>query len=489
MNTADMFGSFIQPSKRWLGGFTELSANNVGQTPPEELRVDPNLPGVATDPYDPAGSIVIPAGRFVSVGYSNTNAAASYDSAGSAASVNTYRMGQSDRGATVLTLHDGNNLTPVGLSVNNMFKGTGQLSSGNPTTGGAYWPVGDTFGTDSGASASDTKFRRGFLAAVPFVLQVNNAHGALVAGDPVTGYWGSTSSTTGSNIAWQHRGKPVKWMKSTLRYQTFSASGSVVLTEAIYPGITPRVVSILNTSTPVTGTTTLAFNGTNWVATLPGTATQVYYEYGQGPEQIGGSVVRIQSLTEVKSREELFKFVEIARTDYLNYPPPATQRVAVTPRVQEVANAVVAGSVYRVLNPWVSVNHSVTIEIQGTVADPATGVQTTYNSSNWFTLPNGPSLGLPAVFAGPYHELNWKTGVIELTANIVATSVRVTYSSVTNTKGAVIWGGGIEGMTDGRYVTSGLGSAGGMVPTNRAGIPAYLNFADVVGEMKFLVND
>ena len=483
-----MYGSFIQPSKRWLGGFTEVSGPQVGQVPPEELRVDPNLPGVATDPYDPAGSIAIAAGRFVAIGYANTNAAASYDTTGTAASVNTYRMGQSDRGATVLTLHDGSNLTPVGLSVNNMFKSTGQLTSGNPVSGGSYWNTGDTFATDSGASASDTKFRRGFLATVPFVLQVNNSHGAVVAGDMLTGYWGSTTSTTGSNIAWQHRGKPVKWTARTMRYQTFSASGSVVLTEAIYPGMTPRVVSILNVSTPVTGTTTLAFNGTNWVATLPGTATQVYYEYGQGPEMIGGACVRIQSLTEVMSREVLFKFVEVARQDYVNY-PPATQRVAVTPRVQEVANAVVAGSVYRVLNPWVSVNHSVLIEIQGTVADPATGVQTTYSASNWFALPSGPSLSLVAGLVGPYHNLNWRTGVIELSANIVATSVRVTYSSVANTKGAVVWGAGIEGQTDGRYLTAGLASASGMVPTNRAGVPAYLNFADVVGEMKFLVND
>jgi len=483
-----MYGSAIQPTKRWLGGFTELSNPTVGQTPPEEMRVDPFLPAQFADPYDPAGGIVIPAGRFVSVGYSSTQTMASYDNAGVAASVSAYRVGQTDRGKTTLTLHDGRNLTPVGLSVNNIFKGSGQMTSGNTntTTGASYWTTGNTFNQDSGMSATDVKFRRGFLASVPFVLQVNNAQGALTAGDQLTGYWGSTSST--SAIGWIHRGKPVKWTALSMRYQVFAANSTVTLTEAIYPGLLPRVVALLNSSTPVTGTTTLAFNGTNWVATLPATCTQIWYEYGHTADQRGGEVVRIQSLTDVKSREELFKFVEVARADYLNY-PPMTQRQAVTNRSAESATAVVAGSVYRVVYAPVSVNHNVIIEIQGTIIDPSTGVSVTYSGANWYTLPSGPSLSLVATLNGPYHSLNWRTGVIELAVNITATAVRVTYSSVSSVDGAVLWGGGIEGLTDGRYVTAGTGSATGMVPSARAGIPAHLNFADVVGEMRFLVKN
>lgn len=492
MYSTDMYGSFIQPTKRWTGGFVEISAPNVGQTPPEELRVDPFLPALTNDPYDPAGGIAIPAGRFVGLGRSENVGGNSFDAAGAVASTaNLYRMGQVERGYTLLTTHDGKNITPVGLSVNNIFRSTGQNSSGNPVTGGAFQNVGNVFGTDSGASASDTKFRRGFLAAVPFVLQINNAHGAVLSGDSLTGYWGSTTST--SNIGFVHRGKPVKWTAPALKYQSFTASGTVVLTEAIYPGITPRMVAIWNSSTPVASpsTTTFAFNGTNWVATLPASATQVLYEYGQSAEQIGGECVRIQSLAETKSRDELFKFVEVARDDYLNFPPPPTQRQAVTVKTQESANAVTAGSIYRVRHAPISVLHSIIVEVQGTVIDPTTAVATTYASSDWFTLPNGPQLSSVASLYGLYHNVNWRTGVIELSANVTATAVRVTYSSIDNERtGAVLWGAGIEGLTDGRYVNSAIGSAGAMLPSNgNAGIPAYLNFADVVGELRFLVKN
>ena len=491
MNVADFIGSSIQPTKRWLGGTTEISASQIGQTPAENMRVDPFLPAQFADPYDPAGGIAIPAGRFVAHGYSEPLAGNNYDVAGAVDSTTSlYRMAQADRGLTVLTLHDGRLTTPAGLSVNNIFRSTAQQTSGNGVTGGQYYSTGDTFSTDSGMSASDVKYRRGFFAATPFVLQINNAHGTLASGDMVTGYWGSTTST--SNIGWIHRGKPVKWMPKSLQFQSFVATGAVTLTTAIYPGIAPRVVAVMIAGSPVAGTTTLAYNGTNWVATLPGNATQVWYEYGQGGDQLAGEVVRIQSLLDIKSKEELFKFVEIARSDYLNFPPPITQRQATVLRTQESANAVVAGSIYKVQNAPISVLHNVQIDVQGTVVDPQTGIATTYSSSNWFTLPNGPSLAITAGLFGQYHSINWKTGVIELAANITATAVRVTYNSLTNGRtGAVLWGQGIEGLTDGRYNNAAIGSASGLMPAANqgSGVPAYLNFADVVGEMRFLVKN
>jgi hypothetical protein len=488
MSISDFYGSSMQPTKRWTGGFTEVSGPQVGQTPPEALRVDPFLPGQFADPYDPAGTIVIPAGRFVSIGQSAASADASYTSTGGVASVNTSRMGQAARGLTMLTLHDGRNLTPVGLSTNNIFKSTAQYSTGNPTAGGEFWQTGNTFGTDSAQSASDVKFRRGFLAAAPFVLSVNNAQGALVSGDSLTGFWGSTTST--SAIGWIHRGKPVKRQEKTVRFQLFSAGTTVTLTEAIYPGIEPRAIALRNTTTVVTGSTTFAFNGTNWVATLPATSTEIFYEYGQAEEQHGGEVVRIQSLADVKSREELFKFVEVARGDYLNY-PPMSQKVAVVTRNQEAASVVTANRVYRILNAPLSINHAVVVEMQGTVLDPSTGILATYSSDNWFTLPSGPQLSLVVALNGPYHNINWRTGTIEFAANVATiTAVRVTYSSIANDRtGAVLWGAGIEGLTDGRYLTAGAGSAGQLVPSSRTGIPAHLNFADVVGEMRFLVKN
>jgi hypothetical protein len=186
----------------------------------------------------------------------------------------------------------------------------------------------------------------------------------------------------------------------------------------------------------------------------------------------------------------LFKFVEIARKDYLNFPPPYTQRVAVTLHTNETPNAITVGSIYRVLNAPISINYTVVINIQGTVTDPDTGIQAAYSGSNWYTLPNGPTQSIIAGLFGPYHSINWRTGVIEFTPNVTASAVQVTYSAITNPRtGAVLWGAGIEGLTDGRYLVGAPGAAAGMVPTTQAGVPAYLNWSDAVGELRLLVND
>ena len=484
---ADFLGSSLQPQKRWTSGAVEISEPSVGQVPAEELRVDPFLPVLAADPYDPAVGIAIPAGRFVAVGSTEPLFGQAFDTTGAVAStgVSAFRQGQSSRGKTLLTIHDGKDLRPVGMSVNNIFRSTAQYSSGNFVQSGPFMGTGDTFGTDSGQSSSDTKFRKGFFAAVPFVLQINNANGTLQSGDSVTGYWGSTTST--SVIGWVHRGKPVKHVPKRLVVHTQAATTSGTLAAAIYPHIQPNVVFMQNAGTAVTGSVTLAWNGTAWDATWPSAVTTVFYEYGQEADQIAGQVVRIQSLQDIKSREELFKFVEVARNDWMNY-PPMTQQQAVVSRTTEAATAIVAGNVYRVVNAPISINHQCIVEVQGTVVDPTTGTSTSYSAANWYTLPGASNLAITAGLYGPYHSVNWRTGVIELSVNIVATAVRVTYSSIADRRsGAVIWGRGTEGMTDGRYVTSAPNAASVMVPSNRAGIPAHLNFADIVGEMRVLV--
>ena len=273
-------------------------------------------------------------------------------------------------------------------------------------------------------------------------------------------------------------------------FQSFQSAASVALTSAIYPGVRPTAVALMLNGVSVTGTTTFAWNGTNWVATFPANATQFLYKYGQDVDQVGGKVVRIQSLVDAKTREDLFKFVEIARTDYLNYPPPFTQIQGVVSRTQESANVVTAGYIYRVQNAPISINHQVIVEVQGNITDPTTGITTVVSGSQWFTLPTAPNQAITAGLSGAYHNVNWRTGVIELAGNIVATAVRATYSSIADKRaGAVTWGRGIEGLTDGRYLTApATVGATAMVPTSRAGIPAYLNFADVVGEMRLLVN-
>ncbi len=176
-NFSSMYGSHHFPDRVWAPQI-EVSGEHAVTAPPEELRTDPYLPVLQLDPHDPAAGIVIPRGRFVAIGYA----------AQAGGGTNAYRFDRNDSGYTTLTLHDGKNLTPVGMSVNQMYRETKEYMIDSNTV----------------------MFRKAFVAEVPFVLSVNDAHGTLYAGDCVTGYWGSTTSTDNNAVAYHHRGKPVK---------------------------------------------------------------------------------------------------------------------------------------------------------------------------------------------------------------------------------------------------------------------------------------
>lgn len=457
MSFSSMYGSHYMPNRTWKPKI-EVSQDNVGIVPPEELIVDPYLPALGVDPFDPAGSVVIPSGRFVSIGYS-----------GGRGSTN-YRFLRTDTGKTTLTLHDGNNLTPAGMSINQMYKQANE------------------FMTDSNV----VKYKKGFVAEVPFVTSINNAQGTLSAGDKVTGYWGSTTST--GIVSYLHRGKPVKWMPKNV-YSTVAttASGEIVLTAAIYPGVAPSLVAAIGTGGAFVQTTTgsVYWNSGRaaWVAAFAGVGSglvsQVVYNYGQGADQIAGEVLRIQSLTDILTRDDFLKWVEYAPQDYLNY-PPAMANYAVTqigtgsdPDVNsdwETPSTVVAGSQYRTAHYPVSVRNPFLIAFKGTLTD-TNGVSQTYTS--WTILPYNAIPDARGYFSGQYHNMNWRTGLIELGANIsTVTAIRVLYAYYTNPRdGAVAWGQGVINLTDGRNV-------GG---NTYAGVPSNLNLSDVVAAMRIIV--
>lgn len=449
-----MYGSHHMPGRVWRPKI-EVSQDNVGMVPPEELIVDPYLPGIGVDPFDPAGVIAIPAGRFVSIGYSGGRGASNY------------RFTSSDTGKTTLTLHDGSNLTPVGMSINQMYKEAGEFM----------------------ADSNTVKFKRGFVAGVPFVSSINNAHGTLYAGDKVTGYWGSTTST--SLVSYLHRGKPVKWNANTVYSANGAASSLVDLTAAIYPGITPRLITQFSSAgtvvTNVTGTVT--WNAAlGWVASFTGpgstTVDRVIYSTGQNEDQIGGEVLRIQSVTDILTRDDFLKWVEYAPTDFMNWPPamgsfPVTQvGTGSDPDVNsdwETPSTVVSASQYRVANYPVSVQHPFLIAFKGTLVD-LNGDTQTY--TEWTILPYNSIPSARGYFTGLYHNVNWRTGVIELGSNITTvTAIKVLYAYQTDPRdGAAAWGEGILNLTDGRN----LGA-------NKAGVPSHLNLSDVTAELRIIV--
>lgn len=456
MSFSSMFGSHHMPNRVWRPKI-EVSQDNVGMVPPEEFIIDPYLPGLGVDPFDPAGVVVIPSGRFVSIGYSGGRGASNY------------RFTSSDTGKTTLTLHDGKNLTPAGMSINQMYKEAGE------------------FMTDS----NTVKYKKGFVAGVPFVSSINNAHGTLYAGDKVTGYWGSTTST--SIVSYLHRGKPVKWNANTVYSANGAASSMVDLTAAIYPGITPSVVTQFSSAgTVVTNVTgTVSWNAAlGWVVTFVGagstTVDRVLYTSGQNEDQIGGEVLRIQSVSDILNRDDFLKWVEYAPTDFMNWPPamqsyPTTQvGTGSDPDVNsdwETPSTVVAGSQYRAANYPIAVDRPFLIAFKGTLVD-IYGVTQTYTS--WTILPYNAIPNARGYFTGTYHNVNWRTGLIELGSNVTTvTAIKVLYSYITDPRdGAVAWGEGVLNLTDGRN----LGSA-----ASYAGVPSHLNLSDVTAELRIIV--
>lgn len=474
MANSSLFGSSHVDGRKWTP-HVEVSPQGIGSTPPGDWKVDPYLPGLATDPFNPAGVVVIPLGRFVGIG----------NAQGVNTGGNTYRISPTYAGGTPLTLHDGRYQLPHGMSVNQMYKDVAE-----------EWTQGEF----------TAKFRRGFLAELPFVLSVNNAHGALFSGDRVTGYWGSTTSD--SNTAFVHKGKPVKWVAKGLYYVSAAASASIQLTAAIYPGIQPRVVATLDVAgATLAPTVTLTWSAgfAKWVASFTGTGsgsvTQIFYEHGQEADQIAGEVFRITSITEILNSSNFLKWVEYAPQDMLNF-PPAASRFPVTEVNTETPATVTAGIKYRVANYPMSIHHTVLVEVTGAEVTDANGSTTTYTAGTWFPLPTGTVTDFRNQFIGLYHNVNWFTGVIELGANIVDIAgfdIRVSYHYITSPRdAATLWGGGIINLTDGRNITTGTagsssatnpyGASNYLTPTSTPfGVPAHLNLSDVVGAMRVWV--
>jgi len=477
----DMFGALPSgvPNRTWAPQI-EVSLDNVGLVPAGEFKVDPWLPAIASDPFDPASAIVLARGRFVAFGFTNGRG------------TTYYRQTLTDTGFTFLTLHDGVNLTPAGMSVNQMYRYSG------------------SFMTDS----NTVRHKRSFQAELPYVLSINNANGTLNGGDYVTSYWGSTTST--SVVSYMHRGKPVKWISKRTQWQTASASAVQTLTSAIYPGIPPIVNAAFTAANVlITGiTNTLTYNGTNWQATFSPTSLGsavaiVSYQTGQDSDQIAGECERIRSINDLLTEDNFLKWVEFAPVDTVNWPPLrlAASRFPVTAVTAEVPTTVTQNIQYRVLaapNP-ISVYQPVIVTIGNATVVDLTGVATNYTGGTTYVLPQSTLLSTQNYFVGLYHNVNWRTGVIDLEGNITGynggnITITVTYCYVTDPRdGATLWGGGLIGLTDGFNIPMGnttkspietdwQGNAVYLTPTTPAyGTPSHLNLTDVVAALRVMV--
>lgn len=437
MRSGNFYGSIPATNRVWKVGAIRTQAPAFA--PSGAFRVDPYLPSFGKDPVAAFGDIAIPAFRFVAIGYSTV---ANGD----------FRFNYTELDEPPITLYDGNNLRPAGIAIQNIFKNAQAYS----------------------ADENATMFMKMVDVSVPYISAINDAHGVLKSGDFVTGYWGSVTTADNNAANLYHRGKAVKWNPKKL-YAVFPTAGTTQqLTGAIYPGITPRVVLAKNAGVAVTGTPSLAWNNSAgvWEATFGSNVNEIVFEYGQDEDHIAGQVIAMRSLDNIVNNDgDFMRWVESDPTNY----PVFMQRMPATQVTNETPTTLEAGRKYRVLNYPVSVWDTVKIEVQGTVYDKD-GNATTYSGANWFLLPNGGNDSLLiSAFRGPYHNFDWRTGVIELASNIVATNVRVTYSYITNpVDGSILWGNGQYNLTD----------AGA---TGKAGIPPHLNVVDSIGEIRIWV--
>ncbi len=389
--------------------------------------LDPSLPPLGVDPrYPTTDLIVIPRGRLLAV-----------------------RPDLADFGdRTVLTIADGVSNRPVGYAPTNLLRENPQMIQ--------YLPLA----------------ARQELIEVPYVASVNDLYGQLRAGDRITAYFGSVTSTTPNPM---DRGRIVKWVPRSIHTQTGSAGATHVLSAANLPAFQPRVLLAYDGSGAlITGlSTAYNWNGTAWEVTFSGAGAAnvatVVFEFGQGPDQIAGEVVRIQKVDQEHLMQGWLEWVtdNYAQWDYA----PLAVRVPVSDVTNETPT-LVSPNVYRLLNRPVAFWKPIKVEIQGSYINESG--QVVSSGAGWLEMPLGTEW-VQNWTIGKYHSIDPWTGILSFAANVSVTAVRVSYSYETSYRDGRLWASGMQGLTDG----SG--------PSGIVGLPPHLDVPGFVGALRVII--
>lgn len=447
-----IFGSVPVAGRRWAPQL--VISGDV--SPAEEFIVDPFLPPIATDALDPRRSVVIPNGRLLAIG----------SVAGVGRGTNHHKFdfkGLPDGMGykSWLTLHNGKDTNPCGISEYKMFKNWPEHPYNQPVT-----------------------YRKHALCAVPYITTYNDATGVLETGDRITGHYGSTTSTT--LIIPTLVGKPVKWVEPKLYTAQNSAGTTIVLSGATYPGITPVLVAgVKGTSGFVQGSVgTVAYSAGYWRATVASTTTDVIYSYGHSPDQIAGEVVRVENLSDMSQHDSWLRWVE---DNYGAWEAgPMLTRVPLTQHVAET----VAFTNNTATLPHVPIDFRQQITITVTAGAYTDANGSTVEAS---ATPGGIVLssdgGLFQDYSqGADYSLNFLTGQIVISSRwTTLTTVTVAWNYETGYEQGKLWGAGILNLTDGATSAAMLNPAGVTGTTPYLGLPSHLDIASVVGELRFLV--
>lgn len=413
-----LIGSQPFAGRVWTPG-VKISGMN---SPAEEWVVDPNLVPLGTDPrYPTTDQIVIPRGRILAVRPDTT----------------------SYTGRAILTIADGTNNKPGGYTEVNIFRQWEEKIQWMPSMS-----------------------RHEFIE-VPYVSAINGAYGVPAGGDKITAYYGSATSRTATP---NDKGKIVKWVEKKLYAKTQAASALVELSAANLPAFTPRIVVAWDTATVITsGAVSVAWNNAFgcWVATFGETVTTVIYEFGQGPDQIAGEVIRVEPIS---AAHHLSGWLEWVTDNFLAWEyPPQLMRVPTTDVTNETPSTVTAGSWYRLANKPIAPWKPIVVTVTGSLVAPD-GTVTSLSSTDLSTA------DLPFVdyTLGQYYNVNPVTGDLFFSSNVTVSSVVVDYSYETSYRDGRLFNAGIIGLTDGRY--SGV-----------PGTPANLEIAGVVGSLRCII--
>jgi len=416
----------VQPlaGRRWP---TQLKLSNI-QAPAEQFIVDPALPPLGTDPrYPTLDQIVIPRGRILAVRRE------------------PYTYGD----YTILTIADGVNNKPIGYATTNILRQHQQT---------IQWPP--------------VAVKQEFIE-LPYIVTVNDAYGQLYAGDRVTAYFGSLTSTTPNPM---DRGRIVKWLpKQVHLYDAASAGTTIGLPAAAYPAFPPRVLAAYNASgalLPAVTVSSVTWNGTAgyWEVTFSAAVKTVLFEFGQDADQIVGEVVRIQRIDQAHLMQGWLEWVtdNFAQWDY----PPLAIRVPTSDVSNETPATVVAGSQYRLLHRPVAFWKPIKVEIQGSYINE--NGDTVSSGAGWMEMPLG-NEWVANWSIGKYHSIDPWTGMLYFSANVTVTAVRVSYSYETSYRDGRLWASGQIGLTD--------GSGGSGI----VGMPPHLDVPNVAGAMRVII--
>jgi len=437
------YGVEVFKGRRWP---TQLKISGMN-APAETWAVDPSLPPLGQDPrYPTSDMIVIPRGRLVAVH----------------PQMHTHSEWQYSDEAYV-TIADGVDNKPAGYTESNVFHKWPQRIQVRPVVS-----------------------RQEFIA-LPYLTTINDAYGALQPGDKITAYYGAYNSTTPNPM---EKGRIVKWVgRRVYAFRAAGAAQTVTLANANLSPFPPTLLAAYNGTGalvwPNGSNATVSWNSTQgaWDVSLPANVSgQVFlFEWGQGPEQIAGEVVRIQKIDANHLMHGWLQWV----TD--NYPawdyPPMAVKVPVTDVANETGTSLTvieAGVSYRLANRPVAFWRPIKVEVRNVQLLNADG---TWGSTitSWTELPLA-DVPYANWAMGKHYQVDPFTGVLTFLGNIRFTGtspytndIRVSYSYETSYRDGRLWASGIMGLTD--------GSGGSGIP----GMPTHLDVPGVAGELRVII--